>query len=366
MNSQPVLSREQLVNDFERAVRECAFPLATAANHHRVRELREQLIASLDSGAVELRLAEAQEIAMALQRKLGEAEKTNAMLADNWANTEQLLAKRFPEGYTLVPVTPTQAMLDAGGMMFPGSDPSYCNAGAQDIYGEMLAATPPSTTKESLTVGGEEDENADQEQCFYCKQWFPKPVGYHHAEEDCHPSAEPINAGAQEVSSSIGSSTRNQAELPAAPAPASGQAEAMREAAAKVCEELETDIESHRFYRGAGKRLADAIRALPLPPESETEGLLREAHDCIYALAHDGLGLTTFDMARLALRIKNHLSAKPAASEPASGAEEQLAWLLSALHDHEDVRDGSDGRQEPNEAMSLLVEFDAKFPGARK
>ena len=26
---------------------------------------------------------------------------------------------------------------------------------------------------------------AEQEQCFYCKQWYPKPVSYHHSEDDC-------------------------------------------------------------------------------------------------------------------------------------------------------------------------------------
>lgn len=41
---------------------------------------------------LERRLAEAQEIGMTLQRNLGTAEKTNAMLAENWTNTEKLLA----------------------------------------------------------------------------------------------------------------------------------------------------------------------------------------------------------------------------------------------------------------------------------
>lgn len=24
-----------------------------------------------------------------------------------------------------------------------------------------------------------------QEQCFYCKEWYPKPVSLHHSEEEC-------------------------------------------------------------------------------------------------------------------------------------------------------------------------------------
>lgn len=211
MNSQPVLSREE-IESWRTAwftsyspVREIA---TSATAIQQLNTLCDMALASLDSGAVELRLAQAQEIAMALQRKLGDAEKTNAMLADNWVNTEKLLAKRCPEGYTLVPVTPTQAMLDAGGMMFPGSDPSYCNAGAQDIYGEMLVAAPPSTAKESLTVGGDR-RNGDRRTgriplgSVFVRtfgmglSYFEKKVQDERKADRRRPAAEPINAGAQ-------------------------------------------------------------------------------------------------------------------------------------------------------------------------
>lgn len=28
-------------------------------------------------------------------------------------------------------------------------------------------------------------EIEDQEQCAYCKEWYPKPVSYHHTDDEC-------------------------------------------------------------------------------------------------------------------------------------------------------------------------------------
>lgn len=46
-------------------------------------------------------------------------------------------------------------------------------------------------------------------------------------------------------------------------------------------------------------------------------------------------------------------------------SETQLLWLLAELNERQDVR-GSGDRPVPNEVLSLLIEFDAKFPGAMK
>jgi hypothetical protein len=42
---------------------------------------------------------------------------------------------------------------------------------------------------------------------------------------------------------------------------------------------------------------------------------------------------------------------------------EKLNRLLAILNDRSDVRDGDEGRQLPNEAMSLLMEYEAWVEG---
>ncbi len=51
-----------------------------------------------------------------------------------------------------------------------------------------------------------------------------------------------------------------------------------------------------------------------------------------------------------------------ASLECMDGLTAQRDFLLSELLDREDVVDGSEGRQDPNEAMSILAEYEGKWP----
>lgn len=44
-------------------------------------------------------------------------------------------------------------------------------------------------------------------------------------------------------------------------------------------------------------------------------------------------------------------------TDPDDNAAAKLAWLLEVLRDREDVIDGSDGSERPNEAMSILADY---------
>lgn len=239
----------------------------------------------------------------------------------------------------------------------------------------LSLSTPPSTAKESLMAGGERDENRLIERRRGERRKDEKElpeIGWRKINSDRRrPSAEPINAGSGRSESlrsqSKDSSTQETvAESSLAPAPASGQAEAMREGAAKIAESLQIPTEwwegherAHRVATPAD--IAAAIRALPMPPESEAERLLREARVYIDFAIDYGAGGRG---AELLARIDAYLSAKPAASEPVSKMDDPLYWLIIALLDRQDVRD-SDDKQAPNIAMSILTDFDAKFPNVR-
>lgn len=168
------------------------------------------------------------------------------------------------------------------------------------------SATPASTAKESLTAGGERCQHQQpKDTCAMCARiapgnyWREMKGGGHSLRSDerkgerrdyspanmaaaavrtpnlrrradrRHPSAEPINA---DTSTSTETMCIGLHQMSNPPAPASGQAEAMREGAAKICDGfIGTEANA--------ATLAELIRALPLPPESEAEGLVRQAVD---------------------------------------------------------------------------------------
>ena len=70
-----------------------------------------------------------------------------------------------------------------------------CGKGIMCSTGVTLMSNPPqyphmclecdaTQTFTGITYPRLEHEDA-QEQCFYCGQWFPRPVSYHHSEEEC-------------------------------------------------------------------------------------------------------------------------------------------------------------------------------------
>ena len=42
-------------------------------------------------------------------------------------------------------------------------------------------------------------ELEDQEQCSYCKEWYLKPVSYHHTDEECDLNVNEQSAGTVET-----------------------------------------------------------------------------------------------------------------------------------------------------------------------
>lgn len=249
-----------------------------------------------------------------------------------------------------------------------------CFACAQAIRRQALSPTTPSTAKESLMVGGEEDENRLIEQRTGERRKIGFPWGDFYAAvgpvSSCvvrrpfdrrHPSAEPINAAQPQGGAPFSGpdSQESSAHGPAAgTAPASGQAEAMREADMQACRSVMDINEDASDHNQACADCEEAIRALPLPPESEADGLLDaivkesigrreklEAAEAALAavivkvdkegvqfgkwcwISHEKI--TGCEAALIPTKHKQYykwflanLSAKPAASEPVSGAEE--------------------------------------------
>ena len=91
-------------------------------------------------------------------RYLRKADAVMAALMPLAANTQAPPAAAVPEGYALVPVEPTQAMLDAAGMCVVPEGKRWLDASNRETWAAMLAAAPeaPQPAKQSLT-----DEDID-------------------------------------------------------------------------------------------------------------------------------------------------------------------------------------------------------------
>lgn len=81
------------------------------------------------------------------------------------------------QGMVMVPREPTQEILKAI------ANAIVVHGTAQKVYAAALAAAPERVWDEALAAAL--PQQTSQEQCHYCKQWFPSPVGLHHTQEEC-------------------------------------------------------------------------------------------------------------------------------------------------------------------------------------